>query len=111
MPWFGRLSLAQRFSLLSFILIFGAMFIVASWTGGQIRTGVINRTADLTALYVDSLIAHHLQEVMQADGSSAAHAEQVRQLLGDSPLGQTLAGYKIWSPDGRIVYRDRKSVV
>ena len=65
MTWFSHLSLARRFSLLSFFLIFGAMFMVGAWTGYQIKTGVINRTADLTALYVDSLISHHLQEAMR----------------------------------------------
>ena len=104
MTWFSRLSLAQRFSSLSFLLIFGAMFLVGAWTGQQIETGVINRTADLTALYVDSLISHHLQEAMRTGAANPAHAEEVNDLLGDSPLGRSLAAYKIWSTDGRIVY-------
>jgi signal transduction histidine kinase len=111
MTWFSHLSLAQRFSLLSFMLVFSAMFLVASWTGRQIETGVINRTADLTALYVDSLITHHLQEEMQSPGADAAHAEQVDSLLKDSPLGQSLAAYKIWSPDGRILYSNEPALV
>jgi signal transduction histidine kinase len=111
MTWYSRLSLAQRFSLLSFILIFGAMFLVGTWTGSQIEAGVIHRTADLTALYVDSLLSHHLQDMMASDGASDAHAAEVRSLLGDSPLGRSLAAYKVWTPDGRIIYSSEPALV
>ncbi len=111
MTWFSHLSLARRFSLLSFFLIFGAMFTVGAWTGYQIKTGVINRTADLTALYVDSLISHHLQEAMRPGAAGTAHAREVNDLLGDSPLGRSLAAYKIWSPDGRVIYSSEPAIV
>ncbi|MFH1184987.1 MAG: sensor histidine kinase [Chloroflexota bacterium] len=111
MTWFSRLSLAQRFSLLSFILIFGAMFLVGAWTGRQIEIGVINRTAALTALYVDSLISHHLQEAMRTGATNPAHAQEVEDLLGDSPLGRSLAAYKIWSTEGRIIYSSQPALV
>ncbi len=111
MSWFSHMSLARRFSLLSFFLIFGAMFTVGAWTGYQIKTGVIHRTADLTALYVDSLVSHHLQEAMRPGAPDPTHAQEVTDLLEDSPLGRSLAAYKIWSPDGRVIYSSEPAIV
>ena len=111
MNWFRQLTLAQRYSLLSFILIFGAMLVVGAWTGQQIQTGVLHRTADLTALYVNSLVSHHLQDLLQDGAPDAAHVEEVNTLLGDSPIGRSLAAYKIWAPDGRIVYSSESALV
>jgi len=111
MTWFSKLSLARRFSLLSFFLIFGAMFTVGAWTGYQIRTGVINRTADLTAMYVDSLLSHHLLEAVRPGATSSGHAREVTELLGDSTIGRSLAAYKIWSPDGRVMYSSEPGII
>lgn len=108
---FTRLNLTQRFSLWSFFLIFGALFAVGAWTGEQIQNGVMRRTADLTALYVDSLLSHHLQDALQPGTTSAGHAEEVSALLGDSPLGRSLAAYKIWSADGRVLYSNEPELV
>lgn len=111
MSWFTRLSLAQRFSLLSFILIFGAIFLVAAWTGQQIENGVLNRTAALTALYVDSLVTHHLQGLPQDGLPGPEHVEEIDSVLRDSPIGQSLAAYKIWAGDGHIVYSSEPALV
>ncbi|MEK7788241.1 MAG: sensor histidine kinase, partial [Chloroflexota bacterium] len=60
---FTRLSLARQFLLLSFLILLSGMLIIGVWVGQQIEIGVVNRTAAVTALYVDSFIAPHLQEL------------------------------------------------
>jgi signal transduction histidine kinase len=107
----ARLSLAQRFSLMSFILIFGALFVLGAWIGRQIEIGVTNRTAELTALYVDSLVSHHLQGAMGSGEATAAHARDVDALLVDSALGRSLAAYKVWSFDGLILFSSEPAIV
>ena len=111
MSWFARLSLAQRFSLLSFFLVFGSMFAAAAWIAQQIERGVMNRTADLTALYADTLITHHLEGLMEPGVATEAHIVELSELLEASPFGQSLAAFKIWTHDGRIVYSSRPELI
>ena len=69
MSAFSRLSLARQFLLVSFLILSSGMLIIGTWVGKQIEIGVIHRTAAVTALYVDSLISHHLQYLMDTDVS------------------------------------------
>ncbi|MBI3360000.1 MAG: sensor histidine kinase [Chloroflexi bacterium] len=101
---FTRLSLARQFLLASFIILLTGMLIIGTWVGRQIETGVVNRTAAVTALYVDSFIAPHLQDLAHADQLDAEHLASLGSLLSDTPLGQRIAAFKIWGADGQILY-------
>jgi len=56
----NRLSLAQQFMLASLVILLTGMLIIGWWIGQQIEARVINQTAGVTALYVDSFISSHL---------------------------------------------------
>lgn len=104
MTVFTRLSLTRQFMLASFIILFSEMLIIGTWIGRQIEIGVIHRTAAVTALYVDSLISHHLQYLISPDIPNDSHDTEVDALLTTTPLGQRIVAFKVWGSDGRILY-------
>lgn len=101
---FTRLSLARQFLIVSFIILFGGMLALGAWVGQQIEIGVIHRTAAVTALYVDSLVAHHLQELIDTGTLVESHNAEMDSLFFSTPLGERVVAFKIWGSDGRILY-------
>ncbi|MEK6753706.1 MAG: sensor histidine kinase [Chloroflexota bacterium] len=111
MTAFTRLSLTRQFMLASFIILFSGMLIIGTWVGKQIEIGVIHRTAAVTALYVDSLISHHLQYLMNPDAPNDSHEAEVDAVLTTTPLGQRIVAFKVWGADGRILYSANPALV
>ncbi len=108
---FTSLSLARQYLLVSFLILSCGMLIVGAWVGRQIEIGVTRRIAAVTALYVDSLISHHLQYLMDTDVSNDSHEAKIDTFLTTTPLGQRIVAYKIWGADGRIIYSTNPALV
>jgi len=108
---FSRLSFARQFLLVSFLILFSGMLIIGSWVGRQIEAGVANRTAGVTALYVDSLIAHHLQSLAYTNQLDVTHIESLESVFTDTPLGQQIVAFRVWGPDSRILYSTNPALI
>ena len=98
-PW----TLAQQYMLVSLLVMLGGMVGIGLWISQQIETAVTNRTAAVTALYVDSYISPHLQGL--ADGSaesggteSGVDVAALERLLSDTSLGTQLSPSKCGPP-------------
>lgn len=96
------------------------IFVVAAlglgrWAGRQIEQIVVHRTAETTALFVDSFIAPNLQELAVADtlspSLSQAHIATLDQLLEDTPLGQQIVSFKVWDASGRVLYSGDQAAI
>ncbi len=111
MPAFTRLSLARQFMLASFVILFSGMFIIGAWLARRIEIGVVDRTAAVTALYVDSFIAPHLQVLYNADQLDAENIASLESLLINTPLGQEIVAFKVWGHDGRILYSTTSALI
>ncbi|MBP8002136.1 MAG: sensor histidine kinase [Chloroflexi bacterium] len=106
-----KLTLAQQFKLLSLLILLGGMLIVGGWVGRQIEEGVTNRTASITALYVDSFISPLLQPLAQQGELSPTDIQELDRLLNDTPLGQQIVSFKIWLPNGTIIYSTNPTLI
>ncbi|HEY8168313.1 MAG TPA: ATP-binding protein [Candidatus Limnocylindrales bacterium] len=99
-----RLTLARRFLAANLVILVVAGVVVGVWIGDTLERGIVDRTAAVTALYVESFVEPHLQAA-SADGSiPAASAEQLDRLLQSGPLGDLVVSLRVWSPSGTIVY-------
>lgn len=99
----SHLTLVQRFALVSLVILVTGAFIIGRYVGEEIEDGVIARSSAITALYVDSFVSPHLQEM----GSGQVPADKLReldQLLTESSLGREIASFKVWDTQGNIVY-------
>lgn len=108
---FRQMTLLRRFMLASFIILIVGMLGVGAWVGNQIEAGVVHRTALTTTLYVDSFIAEHLQNVTAEGTISNAEIATLNSLLKDTPLGRQIAAFKVWEPDGRILYSGNPAII
>jgi signal transduction histidine kinase len=101
---FTRFSLARQFLLLSLLILLTGMLVIGAWVGRQVEIGVLNRTAGVTALYVDSFIAPHLQALGHSEQIPDEGLTSLESLLSNTPLGQKIVAFKVWSPDGAVLY-------
>jgi signal transduction histidine kinase len=99
----GRLTLAQRFALACLAVLLLGAFIIGSWVAREIEKGVVERTAAITALYVDSVVGPHLTG-LEAGSLSDADIARLNSLLWDTPLGEKIVSFKVWSTEGEILY-------
>ena len=108
---FSRITLARQFLLVSFLILLAGMIVIGLWVGRQIENGVINRTAGVTALYVDSFIAPHAQAFARSDRLVDEQLRALDALLSDTPLGKRIVAFKIWGPDGRVLYSNNPALI
>ncbi|MHC4234185.1 MAG: sensor histidine kinase [Planctomycetota bacterium] len=108
---FTKLSLARQFLLLSLIILLTGMVVIGSWVHERIELAVTNRTAAVTALYVDSFVSPHLQSLGEGDSLLPSDLETLDDLLAGTALGQQIVSFKIWSPEGEILYSPNSDLV
>jgi signal transduction histidine kinase len=115
---FTKYSLARQFFYLSLIILLAGMLVIGFFVGGQIETGVINQTAIVTSLYVDSFFAPILQEVTFEESSDdQIHPKDLNQLaqfsdmLENTPLGKNIVAFKVWLRDGEIIYSPNENLM
>src|SRR3990172_12887608 len=100
----GRVTLFQRFMLVSLLILVVGAYVIGSFTAGEIKARVIERTSAITALYVDSFVSPHLQELEAGGTLSAEHFGELDGLLSTTPLGKKIVAFKIWSTSGVVLY-------
>ena len=99
-----RLSLVQRFSIVSLLIIVAGTFGVGWWVGEEIKTSVINESAATAALYLDNFISPHLQELHHVKALPPEHAAMLNDLLRETDLGGRVLAFKVWDAQGNVLY-------
>jgi signal transduction histidine kinase len=106
-----RMTLARRFLAANLVILLVAGIVVGAWIGTALERGIVDRTAAVTALYVESFVAPQLQD-LPADGSlPALSVDRLDGLLKTGPLGDLVVSLRVWSPSGTIVYGSIRELV
>lgn len=108
---FHRLSWAQRFLLASLVILIAGMVAVGAWIATQIEQGVVDRAAETAAVYVDSAVAPYLQNLAARGELDAADQAKLDELFRTTPLGEQIPSFKIWTPQGKVVYSTSSDIV
>ena len=106
-----RLSLAQQFTLTSFVIVVAVAIGMGVWLGEQIEAGVIRQTGATTAAFVDSIVELHLQQLGHAEALTLEHTDELSRLLQGTALGRKIVTFKIWDRDGRILFSSDPSSI
>jgi signal transduction histidine kinase len=106
-----RWSLARQFLVIHFGVALIGVLLTGIWIGNQIESTVLSRTAGVTALYVDSLITPRLQNLATSAQLSPDQVAEFDSLVTGTALGQGVVVFKIWSPDGRVLYSPDRSLI
>lgn len=107
----SQVSLTMRFALVSFFVLLTGMLVIGWWVNREIETGVMNRTASVTASFVTSFVSPHLQNLGDPAEVSPEKMETLDRLLFDTELGQRIVSFKVWSLDGQILYSPKRELI
>jgi len=103
--------LARQFLLAGGVVSLLAMLLVGALVERLIEEAVTRNSAASTALYVDSVIAPLLPDMRAAEALDDAVARALDETLGLGALGERLISFRIWRPDGTVVYADDKNLM
>lgn len=106
-----QLTLARQYMFVSLLVMLGGMVGIGLWISQQIETAVTNRTAAVTALYVDSYISPHLQGLAESETKTAVNVDALERLLTETSLGTQIVSFKVWSPDGTVLYATNPELI
>ena len=99
-PW----TLSAQFLIASLVISIGGMLVIGLLVSRQIEDGVLNRTASITALYVDSVVAPRLQALAEQPRLDDTQVKTLTWLLTSTPLADRIVTYKVWSLQGEVLY-------
>jgi signal transduction histidine kinase len=109
--WSGRLSLSWQFRWASLLILACAMLAVGAVVSQQAEANALNRTAALTALYVDSVLADPLASLAAQPRLDATEIATLDHLLRTTALGQRLVDFRVWSPTGEVLYSSTQELI
>jgi signal transduction histidine kinase len=105
-------SLARQYFVASLAVVLIGVLSTGAWIGHQIESSVLDRTAGITALYVNSVLSPNLQALALDDRWLTANdTAALDRLVSQTGLGQGVVLFKIWSLDGRILYCADRSLI
>jgi signal transduction histidine kinase len=106
-----RTTLARRFLLTSLAVLTVAGVVTAVWVGGQLERGIVDRTAAVTALYVESFIEPSLVSLDRSQPLDAQQVQKLDDLLETTPLGESIVALRVWATDGTVKYSSNHEMI
>lgn len=108
---YKKLTLFQRFSLISFAIVLTGIIVVGLFVNEKIKLAVINETAADTAFYMESFVAPYLQELATSDQLTPAHIQELDKLFKETKFGRHIVAFKVWDGNGRILFSDKPELI
>jgi signal transduction histidine kinase len=106
-----RLSLAWQFGIVGALVLVLGMTLIGLWVTSRIEGAAVRNAAGATALYVDSIIAPLTQELASATSLGDGAKRALTETLQQGVLSGRLYSFKIWRPDGTVLFSSEPSLV
>jgi len=84
--------------------------VIGEWVAGQMAAGVVNSYVSSAALYVDSILEEHLQELRSSSVLSPGTVKALDALLISRPGGKPFFPFRIWKEDTIVYARDHSMI-
>ena len=108
---FSQQSLWRQYLIASFSIFLIFTLLIGSWVSSKIENSVAHRLGGITALYVENVIAHHLQSVAGDAELTAADRTALQAILTGTPLGKKIVSFKVWDRRGTVLYSKDSSII
>ncbi len=95
----------------SLVILVAGMAGIGAWITSQIEAGVVHRTAETAAVYMDSAVAPLLQNLATGGEIGVDEARKLDDLFRTTPLGQQIYSFKVWNRQGRVLYATSPAIV
>lgn len=101
---FERVSLARQFLLVGAVVLALSGATIGAWIDHQIEAREVNHAAEGAALYVESILAAPLKELVEQGSLSPGTSGLLDSIFVAGPLARKVVRFKLWTADGRIQY-------
>ena len=108
---FDRLSFSRQFMLAIIAVLALGMLVIGTWIGHLIERNAINRTAAISAVYLESMSAAQLQNWPRAGTVDSDTHEDLDRIFVEGPLHREVLRFKLWDAHGRIDYSNDHSQI
>lgn len=105
------LSLSRQFLVTSLPVLVVGMLVIGVLVSQEVKDGVVNRMGGMTGLYVESFVAPHVQTLRHAEDLTPDDRQALGRLLHNTPLGDRIVSFKVWLPDGRVLYSSNTALI
>jgi signal transduction histidine kinase len=100
----ANLSFSRQFLLAIVSVLTIGMLVIGSWISHLIETNALNRTAAISAVYLESMSAAQLHEWPRDGAVSNETNKELDGIFKDGPLHREVLRFKLWDANGRIDY-------
>ena len=104
-------GLARQFALVAAAALLVAMMVLGTWVSRKIETSVSEVAGASAALYINTFLTPHLQELAHGDTLSEASIHALNEAMVQPAIRAHVLKIKIWKQDGHIVYSDDRNLV
>ena len=108
--WWRDLDIAARLASIASIVMFCGLLFVGVVAAAQIEDGMVHRSAAATALYMDSFVEGHVQELGTGSALLPENREALEKLLAPAAIGRPIVSFRIWVDD-TIVFSNRRDLI
>ena len=108
--FWSRLSLANRFALVSGMVFVIATLIIGLFIVDRIEESVVRNSANATAHYMDSVLSPISDQLAETGTLSPGARRALDEIFDNTSMGDRVASYKIWSVDGTVIAASDKSL-
>lgn len=104
-------DMLTQFILVAGIALVAGMIVIGLWVTSEIEDLVTDNAGAVTALYVDAIIAPVTQQLADGASLSADATSELRQILMRGALRDEISAFKLWDPNGVIVFSDNTELI
>ncbi|MBJ6124353.1 hypothetical protein [Microvirga splendida] len=104
-------GLARQFTLVAAAALIAAMIVLGTWVSKKIETGVSEIAGASAALYINTFLTPHLQDLAHGDTLSEASIHALNETMIQPAIRAHVLRIKIWKQDGHIIYSDDRNLI
>lgn len=107
----GDLTLEQRFSLFSFLVITGLGIILAVGNYWYARNQLLKASGGYLEIWINSMVRYHIRDKDFSGPLSRERYQDLDRYIHDKILGGDVKRIKIWNRSGQVIYSDESSII
>src|SRR5262245_65807290 len=104
------LRLPHRFAVGACLLVLAGMTYIGVYVSEHIREHAIQKAAGGVALYMDSAVERHVQELATKSTLSEANMHALERLLSPGSMHRPVVAFRIWKDDNIIFGKDHQLI-
>src|SRR5215467_5167962 len=96
LTWWQQLRLPHRLAVVACLTVLAGMTYVGFYVTEHIREHAIQRAAGGVALYMDSVVERHVQELATRSTLSDDNLRALERLLSPASMHRPVVAFRIW---------------